>query len=141
MGLVDTESLNFLVDVEMSITQIRMLMLLSWSEPMPIRSVADQLDLSVHAAGRNIDRLVEHGLVERRESSDDRRVKLVSLSPRGLQLVDGHLAARKRSLRKFVDGLPTEQAAALVAALRPILADGYLQSSALCAHHHYEEVQ
>ncbi len=126
VGLVELEGLSFLVDVELSFTQVRMAMLLACSEPRPIRSIADQLELSVHAAGRNIDRLVEVGIVERREDPDDRRVRLVSLSAQGLDLVDRHLEARRRALRTFIDRLPDEQVEALADALRPVLAGGSL---------------
>jgi len=128
IGMVESEGLTFLADIELSFTQVRTTMLLACSGPLPIGAVADHLDLSVHAAGRNIDRLVELGILERRENPDDRRVKLVSLSLPGLEMVDQHLAARRRALRAFIEQLPSEQVDALASALRPILAADYLHS-------------
>lgn len=126
MALAESTGLSFLVDVELSFTQVRTLLLLGGLDSVPIHSVADHLHLSVHTAGRAIDQLVEAGLVERREDPNDRRVKLVSLTPRGLGVIDEHLAARRRALQAFIDRLPEEHATALAEALRPILAGGYL---------------
>lgn len=127
VALTEAEGLTFLADVELTFTQVRTTMLLACSEPQPISSVADRLGLSVHAAGRNIDRLVEVGIVERRECPEDRRVKLVSLSPHGLELIDQHTDVRRRALRTFVDRLPDDQVDAFVAVLRSVLAGGSLQ--------------
>jgi DNA-binding MarR family transcriptional regulator len=126
MALTESTGLSFLVDVELSFTQVRTLLLLACLDSMPIHSVADHLGLSVHTAGRTIDHLVETGLVERREDPNDRRVKLVSLTPRGLGVIDEHLAARRRALQTFIERLPEEHATALTEVLRPILAGGYL---------------
>ena len=126
MGLAESEGMSFLVDVELSFTQVRTTMLLACSEPMPIGSVADQLGLSIHAASRNIDRLVEVGLVERRENPQDRRVKLVSLTARGREMIDQHLHARQRALRTFIDRLPDDKVNAFADVLRGVLAGDYL---------------
>lgn len=129
MGMAESEGLAFLADAEMSFTQVRTLMLLSCSEPLPIGSVAEQLTLSVHAAGRNIDRLVDVGMVERRENSEDRRVKLVSLTPQGRGLMEEHLTSRRRALQTFIDRLSADQVGAFVGVLRPILAGDYFRPS------------
>lgn len=127
IALTESEGLTFLADVELSFTQVRTTMLLACSEPLPINEVADRLGLSVHAAGRNIDRLVEVGIVERRESPEDRRVKLVSLTPGGLEMIDQHTEARRRSLRTFVDRLPDDQVEDFARLLRAVLAGDSLQ--------------
>lgn len=134
MGLAESEGLTVMADAEMSFTQVRTLMLLSCSEPLPIGAVAETLALSVHAAGRNIDRLVAIGLVERQESPEDRRVKLVSLTPGGRGLIEEHRATQQRALRTFIDRLPAEQVSAFVSVLRPIVTGGYFHASSPATH-------
>lgn len=126
IGLVESEGLSVLANVELSITQVRTVMLLACSDALPIGAVAERLGLSVHAAGRNIDRLVDLGYVQRRESPEDRRVKLVSLTPLGLDTVDQHLRARRRAMRTFLDRLADDQVREFTAVLTPLLAGDYL---------------
>ncbi len=126
-GLAESEGLNFLVEVELSFAQVRTLLLLACADQLPINAVAEHLGLSVHVAGRNIDRLVETGLVERREDPRDRRVKRVSLTPRGLEVIDQHEVVRRRALQTLIHRLPEEYATAFADALRPILAGDYLR--------------
>lgn len=126
-GLAESEGLSFLVDVELSLTQVRISMLLSCSDALPIGSVADHLGLSVHAVGRSVDQLVDLGVVERRECAQDRRVRMVSLSPRGLEIIDQHLASRRRALQTFIERLAEEQVRAFLGVLDPILAGDYLR--------------
>lgn len=76
--------LRSMVELDLSISQFRCLILLGQhAEALPINELADRLDLTLATAGRNVDRLVAHGLVERREDPQDRRVRLVSLSDTG----------------------------------------------------------
>lgn len=134
IGLAESEGLTVMADAEMSFTQVRTLMLLACSEPLPISAVAETLALSVHAAGRNIDRLVAIDLVERQENPDDRRVKLVSLTPRGRGLIEEHRATQQRALRTFIGRLPGDQVSAFAAVLRPIVTDGYFHASSPATH-------
>jgi len=74
-----------------------MLAVRAWpSDPMATKDLADQLLLTHHAAVQLVDRLEKLGLVERRGSSDDRRVVHLSLSAAGAavleDLVVKHLA-------------------------------------------------
>lgn len=124
---VESEGLSFFADADLSWTQVRVAMLVACSDEQPIGAVADRLGISVYAAGRAVEQLVELGVVERRESASDRRVKLVSLTPRGLEVIDQHVAHKRKALREFVDRLPAEHVAALRDAIGPILAGEYLQ--------------
>ena len=55
-----------------------------------------------------IDRLAEHGLVERLPSPDDRRGVLVQLTAAGLQRVDGAFADLLDVERGLLGGLPDD---------------------------------
>ena len=68
-----------------------------------------------------IDRLVEHGLVRRRPSPEDRRGVLVELTPAGLAQVDAALADLLESERRLLRGLPDEDRAALARLLRVLV--------------------
>ncbi|MGJ9411561.1 MarR family winged helix-turn-helix transcriptional regulator [Aeromicrobium sp. CF4.19] len=130
LSFCQTDAMDQLVDLDVSFSQARMLFVLApASEPLAINEIASRLGLSVAAAGRNVDSLVRLGVLERHESPDDRRVKLVALTERGFDIVDAQFAQRKAALRTFAERVPQTEAQDLVAALRPILAGDYLRES------------
>ena len=64
-----------------------------------------------------------------RNSLNDRRVKLVSLSPRGFDIADQHIEQKRKAIRAVSERLPAEDCARLIAALRPILAGDCLSTT------------
>lgn len=140
--LVEGDSVGRLLDLDVSFPQARTIFVLAHvAEPMPIGEVARRLGLSQAAAGRNVDQLVQLGIVERRESPEDRRVKLVGLSSRGLDLADQHLAHKRQALRTVTERLSTEECTRLSAALQPILAGDALRTSTQPSTHTSTEEQ
>ena len=129
-SLAEVDAADLLVDLDVSLSQARMMFVLAHvAEPVPIHEVARRLGLSQAAAGRTVDQLVRLGFVERHESADDRRVKLVSLSPRGIDIADQHIEQKRKAIRAVSERLPAEDCERLTAALRPILAGDYLSTS------------
>jgi DNA-binding MarR family transcriptional regulator len=117
------EVMAALVDHDLSLTQVRVLFTLAGrGEPMAITELATHVGQSVAAAGRNVDALVRVGLLERNESPADRRVKLVSISPEGYEVVHQQVSARRDAIRAFVERLPADQSESLLTAMRPIVA-------------------
>jgi DNA-binding MarR family transcriptional regulator len=132
-----TDAMDTLVDLDVSFSQARTMFVLSHvGSPMPINEIATRLGLSVAATGRNVDQLVQLGVVERTESADDRRVKLVALSARGFEIVDQQFEQKRRALRVFADRLSPSEAENLTKAIRPILAGDSLRSSSKEVHVH-----
>ena len=128
LGASESAGLDALVESDLSFSQVRTLFLLTrTAAPMPIHAVAEALRLSVAAAGRNVEQLLCLDMVERRESTTDRRVKLVSLTPTGERLVAQHLEAKRESFKAFTDALPPEHSDELHRALTNILAGGVLR--------------
>lgn len=111
-----------LVELDLSLSQVKALFALAHAEePLPINVLADRIRLSVAAAGRLVDLLVTAGLVERRESPADRRVKLVTVTAAGRQATDAHVEAKKAAMRRQVERLSDAESEQLVAALQPLL--------------------
>jgi DNA-binding MarR family transcriptional regulator len=127
MNLAESDGMDAMVELDLSFSQARTMFLLAKTgEPMPIHSIAEALNLSVAATGRNVDQLVHLDVVERRESTTDRRVKLVSLTPVGEKLAAQHVETKRESLRAFTETLAPEQRDHLHRALSDILAGGTL---------------
>jgi DNA-binding MarR family transcriptional regulator len=129
MKLTESDGMDAMIDLDLSFSQARMLFLLAKTgEPMAIHSIAEGIGLSDAAAGRNVEQLLKIDVVERRESPDDRRVKLVTLTPSGEKLAASHLDAKRDALRSFSAALPADQRDNLHAVLSDILASGALRS-------------
>ncbi|MCW2801461.1 MAG: MarR family transcriptional regulator [Aeromicrobium sp.] len=128
MNLAESDGMDAMVELDLSFSQARMLFLLAkWGEPTPIHKIARALRLSDAAAGRNVEALLKLDVVERRESPEDRRVKLVSLTPIGEKLSLQHIESKRASIRSFTADLPQDQRDHLHRALTDILAGDTLR--------------
>jgi DNA-binding MarR family transcriptional regulator len=67
-----------------------------------------------------VDRLIAHGLVERREHPDDQRSRLIVLLPEGRRRVDAAMRELVRAEARMLDGLDRAQIAGVISALRAI---------------------
>src|SRR6202050_3485879 len=63
--------------------------------PLPVNTIGPIVDLTPGSISIAVERLVAKGLVSRVESAEDRRVRIVALTPRGKDLITG--AFRKHS--------------------------------------------
>ena len=73
-------------ELDLSFSQVKMLFLLEDGGEHSVKEIAAHLGLSLPAASRAVDGLIERGYVTRRESAEDRRSRLVALTdsrPRG----------------------------------------------------------
>lgn len=130
MSLAESEGMDALIEMDLSFSHVRTLFCLAHcAEEIPIHAIAERLNLSVAAAGRNVEQLVKLNLVERRESPDDRRVKLISLTSGGQKVAGQHFESKRASIRTFAEDLPANQREALHSALAAILAGTTLRPS------------
>jgi DNA-binding MarR family transcriptional regulator len=123
INVAESDGMDAMIDLDLSFSQVRMVFLLAkTAEPMSIHAIAAGIGLSDAAAGRNVEQLSKIGVVERQESPDDRRVKLVTLAPTGQHLAATHMDAKRDTIKAFAAALPTDQRDHLHRALSDILA-------------------
>jgi Transcriptional regulators len=106
-----------------SSTQMQVLYLLSCEAPLAMGRLAEQLDVSLPNVTGIVERMVEHGLVERGRDDDDRRVVTVAPTAAGRAAVEEIDIIRRRALAQLVtrlDSVQQEQALRIFAALRRI---------------------
>jgi DNA-binding MarR family transcriptional regulator len=116
-----SELFTVLADLNSSFSQMKMLYLLEDGAEHSITEIAAALGLSVPAASRAVDGLLEKGYVARRESDEDRRSRLIRLSERGRQAADSVRRARLRALNSFSEGLSEDERRNLYDAVLPIV--------------------
>jgi DNA-binding MarR family transcriptional regulator len=104
------DHLGAIEERNLSLAHVRALYLLAGApEPLSAGELATRLGLSPAAMSRALDTLVRRRLATRRESSADRRVRLVEIAERGRALVDELLVLRNARLEHFVTELDPEQ--------------------------------
>jgi DNA-binding MarR family transcriptional regulator len=115
------ELFELVAKLDSSFSQVKMLFLLEDGREHAVKEIATHLGLSVPAASRAIDGLIERGWVSRRESAEDRRSRLVALTDVGKDVVERLLRARLKTLEQFAEELTPDERESLVKALLPIV--------------------
>ena len=108
-------------ELDLSLTQVKALHLLTADSDVTVKDVAGLLNMSLPAMSRALDKLVQRGYVDRLESEKDRRAKLVRLLPAGRAVLDEIEQARTSVVEGFTATLSDDERAALHAALLPIV--------------------
>lgn len=106
---------------DLSMTTMKLVMILDAESELPISRAARLLGLSAAATSRAVEDAVRRELLTRRESETDRRIKLLSLAPAGRRLADLLVSARRQGAEELVARLSPAQAAATSRALVPLL--------------------
>src|ERR1700685_3422448 len=88
--------------------------------PLPVNTIGPLVDLTPGSISIAVDRLVAKGLVSRVESADDRRVRIVALTPRGKDLIVSAFGKHAGQMRKVFSELSQEELRVLEAALKKI---------------------
>lgn len=94
---------------DLTIAQLRVLLLMHTEGPVRMSFLASALGIALSTATGLVDRLVKKGLVMRDEDPKDRRVVLCKLSPRGQALADGLWAMGRFKIERLLEGLTPEQ--------------------------------
>jgi len=101
-------------------TDFRILEVLLNKGPLPVNTIGPKVNLTPGSISTAVDRLVERGLVSRVENPEDRRVRVVSLTPKGKELIGPVYRKHAAEIRRvFADASP-KQLRALEATLKKI---------------------
>jgi DNA-binding MarR family transcriptional regulator len=116
-----TDLFRVVDELGMSFTQMKMLFLLEDGGDHSLSELAGHLSLSLPAASRAVDGLIQRDYVTRRESAEDRRSRLIALSGQGRDALDRMIRARLQTLDMFVADITPEERDNLLIALLPIV--------------------
>lgn len=122
--------------LDVTMAQMKALYLVAARGQIHISALAELLGVTLSTGSGLVDRLVDHGLLERRQLEQDRRHVVVSLTPAGTALLermrelgsgrvrsmlgeidDADLAALERILRSFIRQVATESIRPVAAAV------------------------
>ena len=88
--------------------------------PLPVNTIGPIVDLTPGSISIAVDRLFEKGLVSRVESTEDRRVRIVALTPRGKDLIGAAFRKHAGQMRKVFSELSPEDLRGLETALKKV---------------------
>jgi DNA-binding MarR family transcriptional regulator len=108
------------LELDLSITQLRNLIILSLRGPQHVGQLAAALEVSEPSASQIVDRLAQRALIRRDPDPSDRRGILVSITAEGEQLLDSVRTSRSTAAEQFLDQLDDESLRALAAGTRAL---------------------
>src|SRR6204780_5319903 len=105
-------------DTGLGLSDFGVLELLLHKGPLPVNTIGPIVDLTPGSISIAVDRLVAKGLVSRAESAEDRRVRIVALTPRGKDLIVSAFRKHSGQMKRVFSELSPEELRALEDALK-----------------------
>ena len=88
--------------------------------PLPVNTIGPIVDLTPGSISIAVDRLVAKGLVSRVEGAEDRRVRIVALTPRGKDLIVPAFRKHAGQMKRVFSELGPEELRGLEVALKKV---------------------
>jgi MarR family transcriptional regulator, 2-MHQ and catechol-resistance regulon repressor len=101
-------------------SDFRVLEVLLHKGPLPVNTIGPIVDLTPGSISIAVDRLVAKALVSRVESTEDRRVRMVALTPRGKDLIVPAFRKHSGQMKRVFSELSPEELRALEGALKKV---------------------
>lgn len=105
------------VENQVSVPGLRVLVILQAKGPLNLSKVAEALGVNASSASRTCERLVAAGLLDRRDSANDRRHVSLTLTDRGMEFVDNVMNERLGILTQVIAAMPVEERRNLMSSL------------------------
>ncbi len=102
----------------LSLVHVNVLLVLEADGALPMRGLAEAMDVSQASATGIVDRMEQRGLVERQRDEADRRIIRVAATDEGHRLIDGMAAQRRDHLARMLDELTDDELAAYLTGAR-----------------------
>ena len=88
--------------------------------PLPVNTIGPIVDLTPGSISIAVDRLVAKGLVSRVESAEDRRVRIVALTPHGKDLIVSAFRKHSGQMKRVFSELNVEELRGLEVTLKQV---------------------
>jgi MarR family transcriptional regulator, 2-MHQ and catechol-resistance regulon repressor len=105
---------------ELNLTDFGILEVLLHKGPQPVNVIGPKVDLNPGSISVAVDRLYERGLVNREESPDDRRIRVVSLTKEGRKLISAAFRRHAELIETLFSVLSADDQAQLQTLLRKL---------------------
>jgi DNA-binding MarR family transcriptional regulator len=120
----------------LSLSQINTLFRLYHHGPSPVNDLSEHLGITMAAVSQLLAPLEEDGLIQRTEDPDDRRIKWIALTEKGVQRVQESMLARHAWLNDLAELVPPGEKETIIPALMLLNKYSHALKSRLEPHHH-----
>ena len=107
-------------DTGLGDSDFRVLEVLLHKGPLPVNTIGPIVDLTPGSISIAVDRLFAKGLVTRVESTEDRRVRIIALTPRGKDLIVPAFKKHSGQMKRVFSELSPEELRGLEVALKKV---------------------
>jgi DNA-binding MarR family transcriptional regulator len=139
VGELRCASMGRMVQGHVSLSQMHVLWLLQHHGAMSMSRLAELLDVSMSNATGIMDRMEEHGLIERVRVPDDRRLVLVRPADAGRRALSETESSRRERLRAVLGHLSKSERPIVLAALRSLRRALSAEVESTVHEHHFAE--
>lgn len=101
---------RFMRNAGLSLPQMTILLHLHYQGPSEVTQICGMMQVTPAGASQMIERMAQQGVVRREEKPGDRRVRLVTLTEKGREVVLESISARQAWIEKLVAELSPAQA-------------------------------
>jgi MarR family 2-MHQ and catechol resistance regulon transcriptional repressor len=109
-----------IAETGLGLSDFGVLELLLHKGPLPVNALGPLVDLTPGSISIAVDRLVAKGLVSRVESAEDRRVRIVSLTSQGKDLIVAAFRKHSGQMKRVFSELSAEELRSLEASLKKV---------------------
>lgn len=109
--------MTFAKSTGLSMPQFSVLMQLHHKGPCGMSQISERFDITAAAASQLTEKLVQGGYIERTEDPNDRRAKLIQLTPKGIDLIEAGMKERYRWMDEVTSKLTAEEKGKVTEAL------------------------
>ncbi len=107
-------------DTGLGDSDFRVLEVLLHKGPLPVNTIGPIVDLTPGSISIAVDRLVARSFVSRVESAEDRRVRIVALTPRGKDLIVSAFRKHSGQMKRVFSELSPDELRGLELALKKV---------------------
>ena len=107
------------MEIDLTLPQLRTLLVLAEEGPLVIGQIAQMLGIGLSTGGHLVDRLVQAGLAERAEDTEDRRRTVARLTSKGEDLY-ARLLNRTQHMQTLIQKMREDELTALLQGLRAL---------------------
>jgi DNA-binding MarR family transcriptional regulator len=115
------ENMQFWRESKLSMPQGIVMIKIARARACGVSDVAEFLGVTPAAASQTVDRMVQMGYLERTEDLNDRRVKQITLSDRGKEMVKESVQIRMSWFKDLVRFISPEEQASVTASLQTLI--------------------
>jgi MarR family transcriptional regulator, 2-MHQ and catechol-resistance regulon repressor len=120
MGALTRYAAAGIEETRLGLSDFAVLEVLLHKGPLPVNTIGPIVNLTPGSISTAVDRLVAKGLVNRVESREDRRVRIVALTPRGKDLIVSAFRKHSGQMKRVFSELSPEELRGLEVMLKKV---------------------